>query len=260
MVGRLQALGAKVTPEALTVMVTGGDLSLEADGIRLRALCGPYSRGRVSRDNCVQCSLNLPYTPAKREEQIGIRAFDMWEICFESGWGKEQFGAPLKQRYLHLPDLRQVFSKHGNWIAYKVYYLLKTLGADGELAFVCPAEANVEELVLRLGILLQNRQVTIRVPPTVIRGRNWAREVSQREDQDWHRQLRHLKRQHFSTVVIIDEIAGRKTTADGLVRLLRSFKIEPFAYVPIIDFSPDRPLRGVPTYPLYRIPNPRGDQ
>jgi hypothetical protein len=259
-VGRLRSLGAKVTTEALTVMVTGGELSVDADGVRLRALCGPYSRGRVSQDNCVQCSLNLPHTPAKREEQIGIRAFDMWEICFESGWGKEQFGAPPKQRYPHLPDLGQVFSRHGNWIAYKVYYLLKTLGADGELAFVCPAEANVEELVLHLGILLQNHQVTIRVPPPVIRGRNWAREVSQREDEDWHRQLRHLKRQHFPTAVIIDEIAGSKTTAEGLVRLLRSFDLEPFAYIPIIDFSPDRPLRGVPTYPLYRIPNPRGDQ
>lgn len=256
-INQLAAAGASLPSEALAVMTTGGDLSVQERGVRLRALCGPYNRERVRRDNCRQCQLNLPHTPANGEAQIGIRAFDMWNMLFEANWGREQFGAPARQRYAHLPDMGQVFSKHGNWIAYKVHFLLKTLGADGEIAFVCPEEANVEELVLHLGILLQNRQVTVRVPPSVIRGSNWQREVSQRVGEDWHRQLRHLRDQRFSSVVIIDEIAGRKTTAEGLVRLLRSFEIEPFAYVPIIDFSPSQPLRGIPTYPLYRIPNPR---
>jgi len=256
-IDQLAAADASITPEALAVMNTGGDLSVQERGVRLRVLCGPYNRERVRRGDCAQCRLNLPHTPANGEAQIGIRAFDMWNMLFEVDWGKEQFGAPAKQRYTHLPDMGQIFSKHGNWIAYKVHYLLKTLGADGDIAFVCPEEANVEELVLHLGILLQNRQVTVRVPPSVIRGSNWRREVSQRVSEDWHRQLRHLGNQRFPSVVIVDEIAGRKTTAEGIARLLRSFGLEPFAYVPIIDFSPDRPLKGVATYPLYRISNPR---
>jgi hypothetical protein len=101
--------------------------------------------------------------------------------------------------------------------------------------------------------------VTVRVPPTIIRRRNLTHEITSHGGEEWHRQLRHLRSQHFPRAVIIDELAGSKATADGLARLLRSFDLEPFAYVPIIDFSPARPLPGVPTYPLYRIPYPRSE-
>jgi hypothetical protein len=256
----LSIFGASVTQDVLAVMVMGEKIPVEPEArVRLSSLCGPYNREKVEREKCVQCQLGLPHTPARIETQIGIRAFDMWSILLEAGWGREQFGAPPRQQYAHLPDLGRVFSRHGNYFAYKVHYLLKNLGADREVAFVCPEEANVEQLVTCLGVLLQNRQVAVRVPPAVIRGRNWNQEAARRRNEGWHRQLRHLHNQHFSKTVIIDEIAGSKLTAEGLVRLLRSFDLEPFAFVPIIDFSPGRPLQGVPTYPLYRIPYPRGE-
>jgi hypothetical protein len=259
-VSGLQAVGANVTSEALTIMLTGHDKPPDVNGVHLRSLCVPRNRERVVRTRCDQCRLNLPHTPVMDEEQMGIRAFDMWAIFFDCDWGREQFGAPKKQLYPHLPDMRDIFSKHGNWIAYKVQSLLKALGSDEEVAFVCPEEANIEELTLHLGILMQNRQVTVRVPPAVIRGQHWKREVIRRHEEDWQRQLRHLRAQRLRSVVIIDEFAGSKATADGLARLLRFFEVEPFAYVPIIDFSPDLSIRGLPTYPLYRLPNPRVGQ
>jgi hypothetical protein len=258
----LRRAGASIAPEALAVMATGGNFSSGAiEKVNLTCLCGPYNREKVERSKCEQCSLGLPHTPAHREQQIGVRSFDMWSMLLEADWKRESYGAPPKQLYNSLPDLRQVFSRHrhGNYFAYKVHRLLENLGAGSEVAFVYPAEANIEELIVRLGVLLQNRQVAVRVPPAVIRGRNLNHELDRRSDEEWHRQLRHLKNQHFPRAVIIDEFAGSKLTADGLARLLRAFDLEPFAYVPIIDLSPERTLPGIPTYPLYRIPYPRNE-
>lgn len=256
----LEQAGASIAPEALAVMVTERHFSSETPrDVHLSWLCGPYNREKIPRRACPQCRLGLPHTATRYEEQIALRSFDMWSFLLEADWKRESFGAPQKQRYVSLPDLRQVFSRHGNYFAYKVHCLLKNLGADSEVVLVCPAEANIEELIVHLGILLQNRQVTVRVPPAIIRGRNLNHEINSRVSEEWHRQLRHLRDQHFPRAVIIDELAGSKATADGLTRLLRSFGLEPFAYVPIIDFSPARPLPGVPTYPLYRIPYPRSE-
>jgi hypothetical protein len=153
--------------------------------------------------------------------------------------------------------MAEIFDKHGGYIAYKVHQLLKMLGADDEVAFVCPAEANVEKLVTHLGILLQNRQVTVSVPPRLLRRAEVRRALDGSHDEDWHRQLRHLKSQRFANVVLIDETAGDGTTVKGMVRLLRVFDLRPLAFVPVIDFVPGRKLDGVRIHPLYQIPNPR---
>jgi len=258
-VDSLSGSGCQVTPHALAVIVSDDDVQTEANGTVLGWLSGPHNRDRRLSTDCPQCQLKLPHTSARAESILGIRAFDMWSMFLEFPWRPEKFGADRQQLYKSMPDMESIFRDHGNWIAYKIHYLLKFLGAGDEAAFVCPDERNVEVLVQHLGILLQDRQVTVRVPPKVVRSKNWQNELSRRREEEWHRQLAHLQSQRFRKIILIDETAGSKTTANGLVRLLREFELVPLAYVPIVDFAPDITIPGVRTFPLYQIRKRRGN-
>jgi hypothetical protein len=254
----LTAAGVQVSPLALTVIVSDDNVRSEANGTRLNWLSGPQIRDRKPRSECVQCQLELPFTPTDEEPTVGIRAIDMWTMFQEVEWREETFGAEPGHLYKSLPDMGELFKQHGNWIAYKVHQLLLMLGAHEEVAFICPDESHIAVLVEHLGILLQNRQVTVRVPRNIIKPRTRRTETAKQRDGRWRRQLEHLAKQHFRQILIIDETAGSKATANALVRILREFELQPLAFVPIIDFSPDIRIPGVQTYPLYILPNHRG--
>jgi hypothetical protein len=252
----LSGHGHRVAPNALAVIVSDTGARTRVNGTVLDRLSGPHQRNRVPQGECPQCQLKLPHTPARAEKQLGIRAFDMWEMFLEAGWTPETFGAGPRHRYRSVPDMRAIFKRHGTWIAYKVQWVLRQLGAGDETAFVCPDEENVKVLAEHLAILLQDRQVTVRLPPRVIRSDRWQAELQRRTNEEWYRQLTHLREQRFRKIILIDETAGEKTTARGMLRVLQQFELEPLAYFPIVDFSPDVAI-PVRTIPMYQVRNPR---
>lgn len=251
----ISSSGAEVASQSLAVIVTDPEVLSRFNDVQLEVLCKPFNREKVSRKACHQCNLGLAHTPVYGDEPIGLRSFDMWDMFFDVQWGREQFGS--RQLYKHIPDLAEIFDKHGSYFAYKIYQLLTKLGATDEVALVCPEEANVEKLAIHLGILLQNRQVTIRIPADLTRRGRMKQRIDSQTDEVWYRQLSHLKSQRFANVVLIDETASSRATVRGMVRILQEFGLQPRAFIPVIDFSPGTSIGGTPTYPLYQVPNPR---
>jgi hypothetical protein len=201
----------------------------------------------------------LPRTDPKVEAQIGIRSVDMWRIFLRCRWNQEKFG-PRNRRALlsYMPDMGDVFDNYGDWIAYKVGEILKGLDVQQDVVLVSPEEPNIERLITSIGVLMQNRQVAVQIPRSVLNSTNLDRSLRGAEDKAWHRQLRHLGQRGYENVVMIDEFTISYATARSMVRLLQrsEFGIEPRAYIPIVDFSVDDGMDSPPTYPLYHIPHP----
>ena len=257
-VDELRARHVTVSDEVLAVLKVDSPPSASPP-VAIRALCGPYHRQKVPRSQCPQCRVKLDHTPAKAEAQTSIRAYDMWHTFVRSAWVREGFGPRGQPRYGWIPDLGDIFAgAYGPWIAYKVGMVLRTLALDQEVVFVCPEEPHIGELLVRLGVLLQNRQVTVQVPRAILNRRD--PDVRGRQIDGWYRQLSHLGQRGYQNLVILDEFTASHTTARSLIRLLRAkFDLDPALYIPIIDFAPSNPVEGVRTVPLYRLPHPRGN-
>jgi hypothetical protein len=256
-VENLRAQGMHLAPESLAVMCTDPQLDLGGSLPALRALCR-RDRQKIPRASCPQCRLMLPPNDPKSEGQIGIRAFDMWHMLSRCQWHQEGFGPRGRKLLGYVPDMGDVFDTYGDYIAFKVAEVLRGLGLHQDVVLVCPEEPHIERLVARLGIIMQNRQVAVHIPRRVLNSTNLDRALRGTEEMAWHRQLRHLARRGYDNVIIIDEFTISYTTASAIVRLLQrsEFRIEPRAYVPIIDFSSAGGMAAPPTYPLYRMPNP----
>jgi len=47
---------------------------------------------RVPRGRCVQCQLGLPFTEKHRNDMLGLRSYDAWEILSHVPWSAESYG------------------------------------------------------------------------------------------------------------------------------------------------------------------------
>lgn len=99
---------------------------------------------------------------------------------------------------------------------------------------------------------MENRQITVRIPRDVLDDADSEERLTATADEDWQRQLRHLGTRR-KKAVILDEFRARGTTARAIRSVLRRFGVEPIAFVPILDFSDEQDLDGLPVYPLYKI-------
>ena len=155
----------------------------------------------------------------------------------------------------YAPDMAEVFERYGDWFAFKVGELLRSLGMDRDLVFICPDEPHVEGLIRRLGIIMQNRQVAVLIPRTVLDNFDHERNLQHHGTDDWYMQLSYLK-DRKANIVLIDEFSRSFSTARDIIRLLehRELRLRHKAYIPVLDLAAENVRRPPLTYPLYRVP------
>jgi len=252
-----------LAPEALTVLAVDEELPHNYAQPRLSPLISDLPRLKVAKDECEQCVIGLPHTDPPDDELVSIRAFDMWDILRDSPFHPEPYGpsSRLRPRLPLVPDMRQIFSRHGDWIAHKIGLLLAKLEIDSDVVFISPEEPIIDTLTTRLSEIRQNRQIAIQIPRPVLDAEPMVTEVRANRNEEWHRQLRHLGEQDQQNIVLLDEFVRSYSTARAMVNLLRSEEFSEFgmrvkAYVPIVDFSNGSESPIMKTYPLYRLPLP----
>lgn len=256
--------GIRLAPRAWTVLATDDEAEL-ADTVPPLDVERTVSRKTSRRQDCEQCTIGLPHTDPLREHHT-LRTFDAWEILLTSKWGEERVApTPEGSFFRYAPDMGDVFDNYGNWIASKVISLLRTRGlAPASTVFVFPDEERIKRLLVRISTLMRGRPVTIRIPSEVLGhrtsadGRSAAGVRRGRASSDiWERQLHHLRGSR-DKVVMLDEFRASGHTARAMLSLLLNREIHPVVYVPILDFSDETDLDGLPVHPLYRIRATRG--
>lgn len=254
-VNSLRAQGVSMAPKALTVLLTCPGARFGRRYPELGFLCDSFERKIVPRRECPQCRLGLTHTPRVSDRYLPIRAIDIWQILLNCKWNQETFG-PLGRHFLrYAPDMAEVFDRHGDWFAYKIGELLRSVGMDRDIVFVSPEEPHVERLIRRLGIIMQNRQVAVMVPRAVLNSPDLDHYLEQHSGDDWYMQLSYLCDKN-ANIVLIDEFSRSFSTARELIRLLEHqvFGLSHKAYIPVLDFAPESVRRPPFTYPLYRLP------
>lgn len=262
-ISKLRGQGFDIAPEALTVMAVDEEFDYEDLRPRLVPLISDLPRNKVPTDECEQCAIGLPHTDLDVDEPVGIRAFDMWHILQDSPFCPEPYGPDSRVRppLSLVPDMDNIFARHGAWIAHKIGLLLEKLGIDSDVVFLSPAERIIDSLTARLGEIRQNRQIAIQIPRPVLEAESMTAAVRAHRDREWHRQLRHLGERDEQNIVLLDEFVRSYSTARSMVKLLRLQEFSETGmrvrvYIPIIDFSNGGESPIMKTYPLYRLPLP----
>jgi hypothetical protein len=254
-VNNLRANGVRVASKALTVLKTEPKVYFGRRYPELTSLCDGFERKVYSRKECPQCRLGLAYTPRSSDRYLPVRAIDIWRILLACRWNHETFGPVGRPFMRYAPDMADVFERYGDWFAYKVGELLRSLGMERDLVFICPDEPHVERLIRKLGIIMQNRQVAVLIPRSVLDNFDLDRDLDNREGNDWYTQLSYL-RNRKANIVLIDEFSRSFSTANDIIRLLEhgQLGLRHSAYIPVLDLAPESVRRPPLTYPLYRLP------
>jgi hypothetical protein len=214
---------------------------------------------RVSRHDCVQCKLGLPFTEKYREELLGLRSYDAWEILSHAPWSAEAYGPPPFLRRKFQPDFVTLFEEFGDYLAYKLEEVLPYVVQGTAVAAVCPDEPAIQSIVKRMQPWADDRIVAVRIPRAALEESDRAGAANIRESSkaaEWARQLRHLSERN-ANVVLLDEFNGSNRTAHLMIRILAAFDIRPRAYIPIFNFVPNELLDGIRIVALYDVPSPR---
>jgi hypothetical protein len=250
----LKANGVSVAPKALTVLRTHPEMHFGKRYPHLDSLCSSFQREVVPRRDCAQCRLGLAYTPRASNRYLPIRAVDMWRILLDCRWKEESFGPQGRAFMRYAPDMADVFDRYGDWFAYKVGELLRTLGMARDIVFVCPDEPHIATLIRRLGMIMQNRQVAVLIPRAALNRSNFDDDFIEYASEDWYMQLSYLSGRS-ANIVLIDEFSRSFSTAADIIRLLdcRIFGLKHRAYIPVLDLAPEGTRRPAFTYPLYRL-------
>lgn len=248
----LRGRGVELAPRALAVIITDQSLDMSGGPLPCDELTR-VSRAKVSRENCEQCRIGLKHTDPLKDHLQALRSYDVWNIFLGSRWRPEEFGPHDADTFFsYHPDMGHVFEQYGDWIALKAISLSRALGEQLDPIFVCPEEERIEKLVVKLGVLMENRQITVRIPRDVLDDADSEERLMAAADEDWQRQLRHLGTRR-KKALILDEFRAHGTTARAIRSVLRRFGVEPIAFVPVLDFSDEQDLDGLPVYPLYKI-------
>jgi len=255
----LRAQGVDLAPRAWAVMITSSQsgLTLAKSPVPLRGamVCDRQSR---PREECEQCAIGLPHTDPLRDGHT-LRTYDAWDVFLASAWRFEGIAPPPSgRRFLYAPDLKEVFEEHGGWVAGKVMTLLDALGFPSGVVVICPDESPIRLVVDRLAALMEDRPTVIRIPSevlgyhTTLDDGERSRHLRETQKHLWRRQLRHLS-SRGGKVVILDGARVSGSTARTMRTILQLHHVEPRAFIPIVDFSEESDLEGLPVHPLYRI-------
>ncbi|MEV8506294.1 hypothetical protein AB0368_15870 [Actinoplanes sp. NPDC051475] len=254
-VRRLQESGVPLAATVLTVMMDRrcGLVELPS-GVSLEDLLEVSSK-KVEREKCVQCQLGLPFTPPLTAD-YKCRPYDMWQIFLSVDWPPEDFGPAGVRPYAEAPHMGQAFTEFGDWLAYKVFVLLRREQLHGEIVFVCPAEVHIDKLMACLSRRLLNRVAVVRIPRECIQDLQKCSTTG--EEVGWKSQLKHVAAASRRAIIMIDEFNGSGTTARAMLDILKMYDIAPDLYVPILDRKPEMGHSfSVDVRSLYEIPSPR---
>jgi hypothetical protein len=218
----------------------------------------PVTVDRVLRTDCPQCQLGLPFTEKYRNDMVGLRSYDAWDMLSHVSWSPERYGPP-PERMLHraLPDFEELFDKFGDYLAYKLEMVLRFVVPDIEVAVVCPDEPGVNAIVKRMQPWADNRIVAVHLPREVLNHHAGGGDVgTYNQRSEWVRQLRRLEERN-APVVILDEFNASNRTVRHMTEVLAAFHLQPRAYTPVFNFMPSEQIDGVRVVALYEMPNPR---
>ncbi|MFE0251039.1 hypothetical protein [Streptomyces sp. NPDC059010] len=259
-VDTLRGQDIRLAPRAWAVLITdsSSQLTLAKSSLPVYSEAS-RERSMKRREDCEQCAIGLPHTDPLRDRGHTLRSYDVWDIFLRSRWGSEKnTPPPFGHRFHYAPDLESVFAEHGNWLATKIMSLFEMLGVPPGVVIVCPDEPPIKTLVARLSDLMGDRPMVITIPGEVLDHRTDPEHdetqmvLDKAHGQLWQKQLSHLKGRG-DPVVLLDEFRASGTTARTMVDVLDHWGIEPRAYVPVIDFSEEQDLDGLPVHSLYRI-------
>jgi hypothetical protein len=213
---------------------------------------------RVPRSECPQCKLGLPFTEKDRNDMVGLRSYDAWDMLSHVSWAPERYGPP-PERMLHraLPDFEELVDKFGDYLAYKLEMVLRFVVPDIEVAVVCPDEPGVNAIVTRMQPWADNRIVAVHLPREVLNHQAGGGDVrTYDEHAEWARQLGRLEERN-APIVLLDEFNATNRTLRQMIEVLAAFHLRPRAYTPVFNFMPAEQIDGVQVVALYEMPNPR---
>ena len=250
LVAQLTAHGTR-PDHALTVMLD--EDSPDWDGINLGHILTVKSE-KVRQTDCPQCKIGLPYTDPNDEDLQALRAFDAWDMLLFPEWIPEPY-APNGARLIPMaPDMVKMFTEYGDWIAFKLEVLLKSLQIRNHVIFVCPDESCINSLIPFIARRFLDRPVAIRVPRTAL---EQGKAIAPSTQFGWQQQLLAVKARPKAKVVLLDEFNASNSTASDMITLAKSIGIEPAVYIPILNRVPGRWINGIRVRSLYELPAPR---
>ena len=223
----------------------------------------------VEEKNCPMCNHDL--MPKEIDLRDHLSSYEMWLICDRAGYKKEDFQPSKKRKLMEImPDSLQLMRGNAAYLAYKFDKLLssKNLNKSDSLILLHPNEtSNKLELkrrrVKRIKLLetpsgyfaeslrLLRAYQTFSVPRDIIM-EILGGKMSVAEIRSKHPEFFESVQKLPADIVIFDEVNVGGGTVSTIIDLLKVAKKKPLAYMPIMNFDPDKDI-GIPVYSLYEF-------
>jgi len=218
----------------------------------------PYS------ESCVQCQLGLPHMSDLIESFDALRSFDFWYMAHEVGWEPESdVPVTVGEGYKMVPKFTEMLMNHGDWIAYKMEMLCKTLTYPENIFVIHPEEDGARAVSQNLRLRFDGKLNVVEIPRPAI-------EKAQAINNSWEpiiaklgsrvRWIEELKTLTNASALITDIFNASGSTFRSLSALLKLFHIQIFCYFPFVDrdFGAENSYKyDVTKYSLYRWYGPR---
>jgi hypothetical protein len=215
-------------------------------------------------DECIQCELGLSQTSDVTEYFDTLRAFDFWYMAHEVGWECEpDIPENIGEGYKMIPRFREMLMAHGDWIAYKMERLYKTLPYPEDIFVIHPQEDGADEVSKNLRLRFDEHLSVVQIPRTAIKvaqahSNAWDQILPKlKGSEEWVSQLQSLS---SARALITDIFNASGSTFRCLSALLRHFQIPIFCYFPFVDrdFGKENESKyEAKKYSLYRWYGPR---
>ena len=260
----LQSVGIRISKDVVAAINKSGAPVSSRGDYRVHGFWAVQPEAQSSP--CEQCTLGLPHTPDSGERFCGIRAFDMFHMTEVAGYEPEPTGeVPLGGKpYDTIPKFSSLVNEFGDWIAYKIHLLLKSINRPENWFIVHPEEPDSSRLCDKLQVPLDDKLSVVTVPRPAItdaqkHGNSWEKVIQNEHGAMWVQQFESISGTD-AAALILDIFNASDSTKRAFEGLLRHFDISPFCYLCLIDFDPAQihsRKTGIPSYSLYQWYNPR---
>ncbi len=257
----LKELGIFINKEILAAIAKGSNRQKLGD-FRITSFASVDAEPET--DRCIQCQLGLPTTSDAVDRFDTLRAFDLWYMADEVGWeGERDVPRNIGKGYQLVPKFKEMLEAHGDWIAYKMEKLYKTLTYPENIFVIHPKEDGADEVSKKLNVRFDGKLSVVQVPRPAIKLAQSANNLwepivtKQGSNLEWVEQLRSLSN---ANALITDTFNASGSTFLSLSALLKLFGIPIFCYFPFVDrdFGKESAFKyHVKKYSLYRWYGPR---
>ncbi len=260
----LKALGIIISPKILVAISKNGARDFKYEHFDVHAFLSRRSGSEPFP--CEQDKLELAPTPESYEPFEKIRTYDMLSMIEASGWEAEpteEVPDNVGKGYPIVPKFSKLLSEFGDWIAFKAHIMLKRIhpldSFDWFIVHVDDADSAAFADLLQN--LLDYKVKVVKIPRDIIkkaqdRGNEWEEVLKGVGKEDW---VGRFEATTGIKALILDIFNGSGNTMQSLAKLLEHLRIEPFAYISLVDFDPEnkKPQIEFPRYSLYDWYNPR---